>query len=314
MNLISLGLKITDIFPRKINKLAVLTYHRVSEIDCIDNSGALSEVKFEEQLLWLKKYFVILDIEYALKLMATHSLPKRAIVITVDDGYIDSFTRIFPLLIKHNLTGSFFIATSGIKAGYLWDEWIYSALMNVPVQTTSISFAGEELSLATHNNKLKAIKIVIKIIKYSSLQNREYLINDLQEQTGKVIIKHQFLTPNNLQDMQEAGMYIGAHTHNHPILSLEDADTAKQEMLSSKNILEGILNNSVDYIAYPNGKSEYDFNELHQQQAKDIGFKAAFSTDWGCNNNENLFALKRMTAWDLNEVKFVIRLALSYFR
>jgi hypothetical protein len=85
-------------------------------------------------------------------------------------------------------------------------------------------------------------------------------------------------------------------------------------MAESKQVLEQIIEKPVDYLAYPNGKFRKDFNHQHKELAKDLGFKAAFSTDWGCisGKRNDQFALKRFTPWDKSESRFNLRLALNF--
>jgi len=86
------------------NKLSVLTYHRVGESY---NNLFMDEDLFEQQLIWLKRYFCPVELAEGLALQQQGKLPKRAVAITVDDGYIDSYSTIFPLLAKHNLSATF---------------------------------------------------------------------------------------------------------------------------------------------------------------------------------------------------------------
>jgi peptidoglycan/xylan/chitin deacetylase (PgdA/CDA1 family) len=109
-------------------------------------------------------------------------------------------------------------------------------------------------------------------------------------------------------------MGIGSHTHTHPILSKENHDTALAEIEQSKVILENIINQPVDYFAYPNGKFGLDFDSNHIDMVKKCGFLSALSTDKGVLANQEIdnFNIKRFTPWDETEFKFVLRLALNY--
>ncbi len=292
------------------NKLGVLTYHRIGESY---NQLFMDEHLFEQQLIWLNRYFNPVSLAEGLVLQKQGKLPKRAVAITIDDGYLDSYTRIFPLLKKHQITATFFISTSGLKSGFLWDELISSAILTLAVNVSELSFDGEIYPLTTYNQRLSCSKLIIKKVKYCSLQERERLIKLLLKQTGQPELDHQFLNEEQIITLHQAGMGIGAHTVNHPILTCEDNVTAKAEMLTSKRQLEKIIGKPVDFIAYPNGKKNIDFNESHQELAKECGFKAAFSSDWGCisSTSNDPFSFKRFTPWDATEAKFSLRLALN---
>ena len=292
------------------NKLGVLTYHRIG---ASYNQNFMDEHLFEQQLIWLKRYFNPVSLAEGLVLQQQGKLPKRAVAITIDDGYLDSYTKIFPLLKKHKITATFFISTSGLKSGFLWDELISSTILTLAVNVSELSFDGDKYPLTTYNQRLSCSKLIIEKVKYCSLQERERLIKLLLKQIGQPELCHQFLDEEQIITLHQAGMGIGAHTVNHPILACEDNATAKAEMLKSKRQLEEIIGKPVDFIAYPNGKKNIDFNEKHQELAKECGFKAAFSSDWGCiNKSDDPFYFKRFTPWDATESKFSLRLALNF--
>jgi peptidoglycan/xylan/chitin deacetylase (PgdA/CDA1 family) len=68
---------------------------------------------------------------------------------------------------------------------------------------------------------------------------------------------------------------IGAHTCNH--VRLRNESGSKLDIKESKNYLERLLGKPVDFLAYPYGR--YDSVSVkNRQEAKNAGFKAAFST------------------------------------
>ena len=291
------------------NKLSILTYHRVG------NSGdaaAMEEHLFEQHLLWVKRYLKPIDLKDALSLQAKGKLPRGAVAITVDDGYVDSFSTIFPLLKKYNLLATFFITTSGFDKGYLWDEKIAYIIMQT--HKKCLSFNGNTYSLTTHSDRISCLQSCLTFIKYKSIVERDLLIEELVKQSEQYDTPRQFLTKQQTLELYQAGMGIGSHTHTHPILAKENPDTALAEIEQSKVILENIINQPVDYFAYPNGKFGLDFDSDHIEMVKKCGFLAALSTDKGVLANQGLdnFNIKRFTPWDETEFKFVLRLALNY--
>jgi peptidoglycan/xylan/chitin deacetylase (PgdA/CDA1 family) len=293
------------------NSLSVLTYHRVGESY---NQLFMNEALFEQQLIWLKNYFNPLDLNEGLTKQRHKQLPPRAVAITVDDGYVDSYTTILPLLKKHGLTATFFISTSGLTKGYLWDELISSAVMQLSANVKELTFNNRLYRIDTYNHRLSCLTEILSFIKYQNLEQRAHYIDMLLQQTGQPKLEHQFMSAEQIKSLSDAGMGIGAHTVNHPILSAESPENAEAEMIESKLMLESIVEKKVDYLAYPNGKLNKDFNEQHKILAQKSGFKAAFSTDWGCisNSSSDEFAYKRFTPWDKTESRFNLRLALNF--
>lgn len=291
------------------NKLSILTYHRVGSSG---NAIAMNEALFEQQLLWIKRYFNPIDLTEGLALQKAGKLPPRSVAITIDDGYADSFNTIFPLLKKHQLTATFFISTAGLQDQYLWDELVAFTVINTPKR--AISFNNKHYSLISIEERHHCMKSCLEEIKYCSVKKRNELIKTLLNETELTSLNNQFLTKEQVVILSDSGMGIGAHTHNHPILMSESERDAQQEIQKSKSIIEGILGKDVHYFAYPNGRYQQDFDDTHIAMVKEAGFSAAFSTDWGLLSHFNLdrFQIKRFTPWHETESRFVLSLALNY--
>ncbi|MDO6425493.1 polysaccharide deacetylase family protein [Thalassotalea sp. 1_MG-2023] len=296
------------------NKLNILTYHRVDEFEDPLNPTVLSVKDFHNQLRWLKKHFVVLSIDEALSLMEAGKLPFGAVCLTIDDGYNDSYHHIFRLLKEEGLVANFFIATGGIESGALWDEFIRHAFAKAPVSLTELSLNNQIFDISTFNQRLKSRDIIIEKIKYMTLEEREVMIDALYKQTGATKPQHSFLSKEQIKEMHDNGMIIGGHTHNHPILAVENKDVVDQQIMECHGILESIIGEKVKYFAFPNGKLGIDFREEHSQLLKNIGIKAALSTDWGTLENltEDRYRIKRFTPWDDTKWRFCIRLAFNY--
>ncbi len=273
---------------------------------------AMDERLFELHLIWIKRYLRPINLAEGLALQAKGILPRGSVAITVDDGYVDSYNIIFPLLKKHNLKATFFISTIGFENGYLWDEKVAFIIMKTKL--TELIFDNKNYSLLSDNERITCLTDCLSRIKYKTIAERDALIEQLVIQSQQKEMPQQFLTKEQTVELYKAGMGIGSHTHTHPILLKESAGIALEEIKQSKHILEGIINSPIDYFAYPNGKFGEDFDVTHIEMVKKCGFLAALSTDKGVLKDQKTdgFQIKRFTPWDETELKFVLRLALNY--
>lgn len=97
-----------------------------------------------------------------------------------------------------------------------------------------------------------------------------------------------------VEEMHEAGVFFGAHTHNHPILSTIPVREAEEEIVRSKEVLEEKLHHEVKHFAYPLGQP-HTFNSSIVELLKKHGFDLACSTIWGAENEStDFFALHRV--------------------
>ena len=295
------------------NGLSVMVYHRVTDLLCARYQNELTYDRLKEQFSWLARNFNVIPLSEAISLLEQGNLPKNSVVITVDDGYIDSYTHIFPTLKELDLSATFFISTSGLEKGYLWDHIISEVVYGADTQLSGVTLFNKNFDLSTFKSRINTVAEITQFLKYKSLEVREVLISELLNKFDKPKIQRQFCTAEQLIEMKNNGMEIGAHTHHHPILAVESDHIAREELKKSKDILESILKCPVDFNAYPNGKFDRDFNEKHLNMVKDLGFKASFSSNWGgvVDINEQRYALPRFTPWDSSELKFCTRLILN---
>jgi len=298
----------------KNNKLIVLNYHRVLPKNEIDDNFvmALDRELFKKQMLWLTKYFNVLPLNEAVYLLEKGKLPKRAVAISVDDGYLDSYQVIYPILKSLNISATFFITTQGLEDGYLWYDEIVEAILQTEKQC--IEVLSITYQLTSKEQKKLSIQQLVETIKYLSLVDRNTAIKCVYQQCGKPNISQRFLNEKQIREMYDNGMLIGAHTHSHPILMKESQLTVIEEISKSQRILEDIIEDKVSFFAYPNGKKYLDFNEKHVEILKNQGIKVALTSDWGVakTNQTELLSLPRFTPWDNAEPQFVMRLAMAF--
>ncbi len=93
----------------------VLMYHHVSPVDGMITT---SPANFESQLEWLKRrgYRSLTTAEFAGHLNG-QPVPRKSVLITFDDGYLDNWVYAYPLLKKYGYTAAIFLVTSWIGDG-----------------------------------------------------------------------------------------------------------------------------------------------------------------------------------------------------
>ncbi|MGJ3237868.1 MAG: polysaccharide deacetylase family protein [Anaerolineae bacterium] len=116
---------------RRIN-VPVLMYHYVSELpedaDDIRRGLTLAPDIFREHIAYLSangyQTVSLNDVDQALEYGT--SLPDKPVVLTFDDGYLDAYTEVFPVLRDYGMTGTFFIITQFAderREGYMnWEQ------------------------------------------------------------------------------------------------------------------------------------------------------------------------------------------------
>lgn len=287
-----------------MQKLHCLIYHSVlSKADPL-RPGVLTKDTFETQLKILKKWFHVMPLVEGYHRLLEGSLPARAVCITFDDGYQDNVEVALPLLKAYELPATFFVATGFLQGGLMFNDIIIESLRR---HNQSLSFEGKQYDCEQLSGKLAAINHITKTTKVMSLQDRAQVLRGLFA-TDWVLPKL-MMNKVGVQTLSQAGMTIGAHTVDHPLLSQETDLVAMAQMIDSKTTLEAILQKQVSWFAYPNGKRGVDYLDKHAQMVQRAGFTAALSTHWGnISQRSNPYHLPRFTPWQSAPKKFTIRM------
>ena len=102
--------------------IPILSYHRFG-----NNRGRLSvsRAQFEEQMSYLKRngYQVVALRDAAAFFRGERSLPRKSVVLTIDDGYQSAYRIAYPVLAKYGFPATVFIYSDYIgRGGLTWAQ------------------------------------------------------------------------------------------------------------------------------------------------------------------------------------------------
>jgi len=104
---------------------------------------------FKEQLVYIKKHYNVIsayDLMDAIKSNSTSDLPPQSLLLTFDDGYIDHFTDVFPVLDREKLSGCFFPPAKCILESQVLDvNKIHFILACVPDKSVLVNYIYQSL-------------------------------------------------------------------------------------------------------------------------------------------------------------------------
>ena len=298
-------------------RLSILIFHRVHARR--DNIFPLEPdaVQFERLISFLARTFHVISLGEAITHLTQGSLPPRSLVITFDDGYADNAEVALPILQRYSLTASFFISTGVLDGGRMWNDSVIECIRACRQSEIDLEeFGLGRRSLSGDGAQLRVIETLLPKIKYQPLIEREESIKALHRICGVTDLPtNLMMTSEQVRKMHHAGMEIGAHTVNHPILSTLTNSEAIIEIAEGRTKLESIINAPVDIFAYPNGKPDRDFNDRHVSIVKNLGFRGAVSTAQGISSTgDDLFQLPRFTPWNESLAIWAAHLFLNQYR
>ncbi len=297
-------------------RLSVFLFHRVlSEPDPLVNWDP-DAATFNELMGWVKLCFNVLPLDQAVRRLSERSLPSRAASITFDDGYADNFQIARPILESHGLTATFFIATGYLDGGTMWNDRVIEAIRHCRTSNLDLSSMGLGIhDLSTVASVRQSISEILRSIKHLQPSQRDRSVSNILAITETNPRSDLMMTSDQVIAMRQAGMQIGAHTVNHPILANLESKAACDEVADSKCFLEDLLKERIGLFAYPNGKPDLDYRMSDVETIRDLGFDAAVTTAWGvADDTTDPMQIPRFTPWDRTRFRFGARLFQMHLR
>jgi peptidoglycan/xylan/chitin deacetylase (PgdA/CDA1 family) len=297
--------------PGGADGLSILIFHRVLPQKDSLFPGEIDAAEFDWLLGLLKSCFNIIPLTEAVDKLRAHKLPPRAACITFDDGYADNSEIALPILQRHQLHASFFIATGFLNGGRMWND----SVIELVRRAQSGQIDARAIGLGVHPietiaQRQAAIPALISQLKYLPLDERLAQVQRLIDLVAIDLPDDLMMTSAQLQKLHRGGMEIGGHTVNHPILARTSDAIARDEIANGKAALEDLIKQPLRLFAYPNGKPNEDYLAQHVAMVKDLKFEGAVSTSWGsAKKHADLYQLPRFTPWDRTKLRFVLRMA-----
>lgn len=302
-------------------RLTVLIFHRVLREPDPLFPDEVDAARFDALLGWVKAWFNVLPLDTAIRQLHEGSLPARAAALSFDDGYADNHDVALPLLKKHGLPCSFFIATGFLDGGRMWNDTLTESLRLSPLPALDLrgltDVRGEDLGLQPLGDtagRRAAFDRLIHRVKYLLPEPRLACVQAIALRAEVALPDDLMMTGDQVRGLRRAGMQIGAHTVSHPILATLSPTQAADEISRSRDVLQTLLGERVGLFAYPNGKPGTDYlPDVHPALVRELGFDAAVSTRWAAaRRGDDVFQIPRFTPWDRSRLKFGLRLARNF--
>lgn len=109
-----------------MERVPVLMYHRVN--DCAGDSLTVTPAVFEAQMRYLRDHgYHTVTCDELLAFIAGEKRLSRAVLLTFDDGWLDTYVYAFPILKKYALKAAFFIIPQWVNEASLCAKGIPAA-------------------------------------------------------------------------------------------------------------------------------------------------------------------------------------------
>ncbi len=243
---------------------------------------------FESQMRYLAgNYNVISSWDLVRGIQRGHKLPRRAAIITFDDGYGCFKETAWPILKRLSLPVTLFVPTyypSHPTEMFWWDA-LHRALAFSPKTLISLnSLEGPlHVSLATHGDRQLAFRgLVHRAERLDEAAAKELIERVLEACEVQPNRTSYMLNWEELADLAQQGVSLGPHTRNHTILAQVTPERALEEVAWSWSDLQAHIANPVPLFCYPNGKP-YAISRAGVRAVRRSGLAGAFTMVGGLN-------------------------------
>lgn len=298
-------------------RLSVVLFHRVLAAPDPLFPDDIDQTCFRKICDWLATWFTVLPLDQALRQQADGCLPARALSITFDDGYADNAEVALPILQQHGLPATFFVATGFLNGGRMFNDTVIECVRSTSCEELDLDgFALGRREVRSLSQRRSVIDDLLPKLKHLQLKERQTALASLLERAKQPSLPADLMMRSaQVQALHGAGMEIGGHTVNHPILHvLCDAD-AEWEIAQGRQQLESLVQAPVACFAYPNGRPTKDYGARDVALVRRLGFLGAVSTATGVvKADADPFQLPRFTPWDAGTSRWLARLAMMRVR
>jgi peptidoglycan/xylan/chitin deacetylase (PgdA/CDA1 family) len=277
----------------------VVMYHYVrdSAATAFPAIRALPPALFEQQLDWLEHNYRLIsleDLEAALE--GRTSLPPKAALLTFDDGFVDHYVGVLPILRKRGLSGVFFLAQDACSESprVLGVHKTHFLLAQLGADAFGRAVLAEcELALTAADGARRARVFGADRWEHADeraikdLLNYELPFDEAERVLDALFVRHigaqeafarsLYLREPMIAGMAQAGMAFGYHTRSHRMLSRLASGDQEAELRDGIAWIRALTGQGRVPFCYPWGGPKTYTSDTLRILAR-TGYSVAFNT------------------------------------
>lgn len=276
-----------------MSKLNIVMYHYTREL----KHSRYPEIKgldlplFREQIHYFKDNFNVVTMEQVIDAAEGKSeLPKEAVLLTFDDGYVDNYTYAYSILEEVGVQGSFFIPGKTFSTHQLLDvNKIHYILASANIQKLVLDvkermdyYRGKEYDYAPTEELFSEyaianrfdcketvfVKRMLQTVLPESL--RTGISSDLFEKyvgvSEEKLAYELYMTEEQIRTMKRHGMFIGVHGYDHYWLGNLPQEQMQEDISKALDVMDEFIDRKHWVMNYPYG--DYNQDVLYDIRSK----------------------------------------------
>jgi len=301
-------------------KLHIVMYHYVRGGGRYPNIKGLDIEFFRSQIMFLKKNFKIISSEQLFDAIENGvKIPDNSVLLTFDDGYIDHYTNVFPILLENKLTALFSMPGKILVERKMLDvNKIHFVLASSSAATLKDrlfvlldQFRGTEFDIPENRELYEELAIANRFDDKDTIFIKRTLQVKLDEQLRGMLVdklfsefvgvsedafvKELYMSMDQIKLMKKFGMHFGVHGYDHYWLDSLPAPKMEQDICMALDVFNGVIDQKNWIMCYPYGA----YNKNVQHFIKKKHCLAAITTKIAvASEKDDWLALPRLDAND----------------
>jgi len=305
-----------------MSKIAIAMYHYVKNpaTNKLKKIKGLTLSQFNEQIEYLRNNFNFISFKELIGITKGEvTTPENSVLLTFDDGYIDHYENVFPLLKAKSIPAFFSMPGKIIAEKQMLDVnkiHILLAVSDVPNVLASLFekldyYRGTEFTYPKNEELYKKLAqngrfdepdvVFIKRLLQVELpeQLRNILADELLREQGyapESMVDSFYLSRQQVNEMHEAGMEWGIHGYDHYWMNRLEKDDLIKDIRAALDVFSEVIPPDGWGCCYPYGSVDEHVKKI----VSDMGAVVGFSThvDYAKLPSDDPLALPRFDTND----------------
>lgn len=272
----------------------ILMYHSVLDeperfADSIGAGIVHAVPVFKRQMELIARHFHPVALEDILSfLQGEKDLPRRAVVVTFDDGFADNYEVAAPILARYGIRAAFYL-TAGL-IGTPKPPWY--CRLRFAFSTTKKNEWRDPLTQRIHSldgkeSREKGLLSAFECCASSTGVEQEELVSriesDLDSRLAGLASHSSFMMNwEQARKLAEQGHIVGSHTLTHPNLAhVKNEESLRREIVESRREIEDAIGSPVSHFSYPHPALNPQWSDRTVAMSVSAGYRSAVTTTPG---------------------------------
>ena len=207
---------------------------------------------------------------------------RPKVLLTFDDGMLNHFDVVMPILRHQGVPALFFICRRNTEPGrYLWFTYLYAIDRWFP--WNEFIFRGDRMDMtpAKRAGTMARLRRTLLSLRphpeamYAAIEQELPILADFVE-SDVIADCYAGISVDQIKSAASDSLFsLGAHTVDHPYLTLCDPEERRRQISDSKTWLETLTGTRCEAFAYPAG----DYNDAVVNECMAVRIDRAYAID-----------------------------------